>query len=310
MNNITNSKSEKVAVGIFLWRRNAHLDVILREIINYGPSKLYVFIDGARNENDLVGINNVLNTCKTNLNHVEFEVAYDIAEKHFGLNKRFRTGIQELFSNEKCAIVLEDDTIPSPFFFEFCSYYLKKCYQDSDIVAINGFLKSDNSFVVNHDVKGAFTHHIFNPWGWASWSHKILPIYNPDIKKVNWLQSFCVFSLWWNFDLFRLRSRLLKDIEMGKLNTWDVQLQWSIFLHHKRVLTSPLNLISNVGNDNLASTSIASSKDFNRPLDNGALDIFRYDIKHLNEYDKVLSNSKSNYRFLIKKIYKLKQRFF
>ncbi len=310
MNSLSTDKSNNYPIGIFLWRRHAHLDTILQEIIKYGPSKLYLYIDGARNHDDEVGINNVLQTCRLNLNNVAFEVSYDIAKEHLGLNKRFRSGLNHLFTNELCAIVLEDDTIPSPFFFEFCSYYLKNCYHRTDIVAINGFFKSNNMFLSKHDIKGAFTHHIFNPWGWASWSHKILPLYNPDLKKVDWWQGLWVFSMWWNFDLYRLRLKLLNDVKSGKLQTWDVQLQWSIFLAHKKVLTTPINLISNVGNDTLASTFVASSKDFNQPLETANSLIFDNPIKHIIDYDKLLCHSKSNYRFIIKRITQLKDKLF
>ena len=80
--------------------------------------------------------------------------------------------------------------------------------------------------------------------GWAGWANYQTLLLNPDLKNVNWWQGLWVFSLWWNLDLYRLRVKLLNDIKSGKLQTWDVQLQWSIFLAHKKVLTAPINLIS------------------------------------------------------------------
>lgn len=297
----------KYPVAIFLWRRRINLDVILGEIIKYGPSHLYIFVDGARNEEDRQDINLVVQICNSNLLGKNIEFTYDMAPTHFGLHHRYRTGINTLFSKEECAIILEDDTIPSPDFFDFCSFYLKELFHRKDIVAINGFLKTDDDFLTANNVKGAFTHHIFNPWGWASWSHKLLPLYNPDIKSVSWWQSLWVFILWRNIELFNLRCRLLREVESGKLITWDVQLQWSIFLKHKKVLTSPINLVSNVGNDEFASTFVAGSKDFNQPTEKNKLDFLNWPIRHIKEYDKVLSRSKSNYRYFIKKLIRLKQ---
>lgn len=308
MNSNIKNASPKYPVAIFLWRRRVNLDVILGEIKKYDPPHLYIFVDGARNAEDKQEIDLVVQICNNKLLGTNIGITYDMAPVHFGLHKRYRTGINTLFNKAESAIILEDDTIPSPDFFEFCSYNLTECYHRKDIVAINGFLKTDDDFLKELNVKEAFTHHIFNPWGWASWSHKILPLYNPDIKKVSWWQSLWVFTLWWNFDLFYLRRRLLRDVESGKLITWDVQLQWSIFLKHKKVLTSPINLISNVGNDEFASTFVAGSKDFNQPTVKNKLDFLNSPIRHIKEYDMVLSRSKSNYRFFIKKLQKLKQR--
>lgn len=306
MNNYSNQIVSRYPVALFLWRRSVNLDDIIGEIKKYGPSHLYIFVDGARNATDQNDIDCVLLRCSANLIDANFDVTYEKAEKHLGLHNRYRTGIDILFHKEPCAIILEDDTIPAPFFFDFCAYYLKEFYNREDIVAINGILKNEDNFISNNNVKGAFTHHIFNPWGWASWSHKILPLYNPDIKRVNGLQALWVFLLWWNFDLLKKRRRLLREVEIGKLNTWDVQLQWSIFLKHKKVLTSPINLITNVGNDQFASTFVAGSNDFNRPLEQDKPDVFRYPIRHIAAYDKVLSRAKSNYRFFIKLVKNLK----
>lgn len=310
MNNRASTTNKSYAVGVFMWRRDAHLALILEAIKQYGPSKLYLFVDGARNENDQVDINRVLSTCKIALQNVPFEVIYDVAPNHIGLNKRFRTGIHHLFSAEPCAIVLEDDTIPALSFFEFCTYYLSACFDSKDIVAINGYFKMGTSFDKDHSLKGPFTHHIFNPWGWASWGHKILPLYNPDIQSVNVWQSFRVFSLWWNLDLYRLRRKLLHNIESGILNTWDVQLQWSIFLARKKVLTTPINLISNVGNDALASTFIAGSADFNQPVSELPSDFYSSEIRHLPSYDFILCRSKPNRVYIKKQIRKIADKLF
>lgn len=301
MNNRDSTTKMKYAVGIFMWRRDAHLPQILEVIKEYGPSKLFLFVDGARNEHDQVEINRVLTSCKTALKDVSFDVVYDVAPNHMGLNKRFRTGINCLFSSEPCAIVLEDDTIPALSFFEFCTYYLSACYDRKDIVAINGYFKMGTSFKTVNCLNGPFTHYIFNPWGWASWGHKILPLYNPDMQSVNLWQSLRVFSLWWNFDVYRLRRKLLRNIELRILNTWDVQLQWSIFLARKKVLTTPVNLISNVGNDALASTFIAGSNDFNQPVGKFPSEFYSIKIRHLPSYDHVLCRSKTNLVFLKKR---------
>lgn len=309
MNRLPDNK-KNYAVGMFLWRRSSHIHQIISAILIYKPSKLYLFFDGPRNTNDQNEINKVQLLCKEALANAPFEVIVDAADVHFGLNKRFRTGLQTIFTNEPAAIILEDDTIPSPSFFDYCSFYLSEFHYREDILAINGFFKARNEFVAKHNVSKPFTNYIFNPWGWASWSHKFLPLYNPDIKSVSFFDSLSVFCLWGNLDLYQLRRRLLRDVESNKLHTWDVQLQWSIFLAKKKVLTPPVNLVKNVGNDSLASTFVAGKSDFEQDYFNLPEATLQLETSHLPSYDIELCRSKSNLVYIKNKLRNIKGKLF
>lgn len=296
------SENTKYAVGMFMWRREAHIANILQVIKRYNPTRLYLFFDGPRNLDDERAIETVKQLCSSTLNNVSFEVIVDALQEHGGLNKRFRTGLNRIFTEEPAAIILEDDTVPDITFFEYCSFYLTHFQNRNDIVAINGFYKYVPRFAHRFHPNTPFTNYIFNPWGWASWSHKFLPLYNPDIKSVSWWNAIRVFFLWKNFDLYRLRRRLLRDVETGKLHTWDVQLQWSLFLARKKVLTPHINLIQNVGNDSLASTFVAGASDFEQKAGNINNDAMILSVPHIPDYDLALCKSKRNLAYLKKLI--------
>lgn len=295
--------SNKYAVGMFMWRREANIEAILKQVIAYGPTQLFLFFDGPRNPIEQQEIDQVKSVCMRLLHNVPFTVVVDALPIHGGLNKRFRTGLHRLFSEAPAAIVLEDDTVPDASFFDYCSFYLSQFFDREDIVAINGFYKKVASFEAKHKVQGPFTNYIFNPWGWASWSHKFQPLYNPDIKTISWWQAIRVFLLWRNFDIYKLRRRLLRDVETGKLHTWDVQLQWSLFLAEKKVLTPSVNLIQNVGNDALASTFVAGASDFEQKANHLDSTYFNIQVPHWPDYDLALCKSKRNLKFL-RKIFK------
>ena len=292
--------NHKYAVGMFMWRREAHIATILEVIKTYNPARLYLFFDGPRNPEDAQDIETVMQLCTTTLNNVSFEVVIDALQVHGGLNKRFRTGLARIFNEESAAIILEDDTVPDPTFFEYCSFYLTHFNHRNDIIALNGFYKNVPGFTHRFHPASPFTNYIFNPWGWASWSHKFIPLYNPDIKTISWWHAIRVFFLWKNFDIYRLRRRLLHDVETGKLQTWDVQLQWSIFLNRKKVLTPHVNLIQNVGNDALASTFVAGASDFNQKAGSISKDDMILSVPHIPDYDLALCKSKRNITFLKK----------
>ncbi|MBU3676201.1 MAG: hypothetical protein FGM54_03340 [Chitinophagaceae bacterium] len=294
----------KYAVGMFMWRRKANIEAILKQVIAYEPPCLFLFFDGPRNPEEQIEINRVKGICMQLLQQVTFKVEMDEFPSHGGLNKRFRTGLHRLFSEVPCAIILEDDTVPNPSFFEYCTFYLTHFYHRDDIVALNGFYKKVSMFEANHSPESPFTNYIFNPWGWASWAHKFTPLYNPDIKTISWWQAIRVFMLWKNFDIFQLRRRLLRDVENGKLHTWDVQLQWSLFLAGKKVLTPPVNLIQNVGNDHMASTFVAGASDFEQKANHLAFNQLKQTVPHRPDYDLALCKSKRNLKFIKKMLWK------
>ena len=61
------------------------------------------------------------------------------ADRHMGLYQRWHSGLNEIFKKEKSLIILEDDTLPSKTFFQFCDQMLVKYQYNHQISQINGY---------------------------------------------------------------------------------------------------------------------------------------------------------------------------
>lgn len=95
-----------------------------------------------------------------------------------------RGAIDWVFENEGQAIILEDDCVPTPAFFEFCDRFLEKYKEEKRI----GFISSCN-YLKGYHPQGRdhiFTRYI-QMYAWATWRDRWqsqnLNIYQEDYKK-------------------------------------------------------------------------------------------------------------------------------
>jgi hypothetical protein len=107
---------------------------------------------------------------------------------------------------------------------------------------------------MNKTIYEPFLNSLFCAWGWATWNSKFDYSYNPDLNQLSFGEKLTAIFRLRNYDLFKQRYTVLNKIINGKLDTWDVQLQWNIILNNKKVLTPHINLIYNNGLDDLAAT--------------------------------------------------------
>lgn len=78
------------------------------------------------------------------------------------------SGLEWVFSRVEQAIILEDDCLPDPTFFSFCSELLERYKDNPQIALVSGFnaLDSRFPFAASYYYSLPTT---FSIWGWASW---------------------------------------------------------------------------------------------------------------------------------------------
>ncbi len=90
------------------------------------------------------------------------------AEENMGCDKRIETALSQVFREVGEAIILEDDCIPDPTFFEFCQQMLVRYRDDKRIMFISGghycpWEEEDTSYIFSR--RGDI-------WGWATWADR------------------------------------------------------------------------------------------------------------------------------------------
>jgi hypothetical protein len=232
-------------VAFLIFNRPEHTARVWGEICKAQPSKLLIVGDGARE--DRPGEAELVRRTREVISKVDWEceVLTNLSETNLGCRRRVSSGIKWIFDTVEEAIILEDDCLPSPTFFTFCTELLEKYRNDQRIGMISGdnFLggraRSDKSYY--------FTRHT-HIWGWASW-RRAMRHYDPDLKlwpaarEGGWLYDI----LGRNEDFVRYWTDQFDRVYHGEIDTWDYQLTLSLWLAGCINIQPNLNLISNIG---------------------------------------------------------------
>ena len=135
--NIFRNYLVKNPVVLFGYNKPDTTQQVLKQIKKVQPKKIYLVLDGAKSEREK---NKCIETKKI-FDNVNFdaEVIKIYSKKNLGLKKRWKSALDEIFSKEESAIILEDDTLPSISFFRFCDELLEKYKYKKQISQINGY---------------------------------------------------------------------------------------------------------------------------------------------------------------------------
>jgi hypothetical protein len=178
---------------------------------------------------------------------IDWECNYIKIQSDFnlGLARRVQTGLDEVFSMEKNAIILEDDTLPDSSFFKFCEELLNK-YKDNESVAhISGCNLHPEVFIGNSSY--CFSS-IINIWGWATWARawKHFDLQMPSWEKEHknqFLQNWC------GSRETQKHTRKMFDLHCNNTApwTWDYQWVYSCWKMNGLSIIPANNLVSNIG---------------------------------------------------------------
>ena len=207
------------------------------------PKLLYVSADGPR----LGNVSDALN-CKEVKNQIEIidwpcQVKTRYLESNSGCGLAVSGAIQWFFENEEEGIILEDDTLPVPYFFLFAEEMLKKFRYDEKIFMISGTnLYPDSTLNLNY----FFTRYP-SAWGWATW-RRAWDLYDFEISK--WVDTAGRSSVLDQIPGRVNRSYLticFDEVVNSSVDTWDYQWIFTGLSHSAVGVTAGQNLVTNIG---------------------------------------------------------------
>ena len=222
----------KTAVAIFGFNRKDHIENLFKSILetnDFSDLDFFIFIDGPRNDNDLLKVNEVLTFLADNKS-ISFTEKL-ISPQNKGLASSIISGVTGLFDRGyDSLIVLEDDLILSKDYFSFMKACLTKYQNDPDIYSASGYnypssrLKIPESYP--YDIYFSYRPH---SWGWGTWKEK----WSQGIWDIR--QDDSVFTdkkatLLFNRGGGDLTNMLSRQLE-GKINSWAIR--WA-YTHYKR----------------------------------------------------------------------------
>lgn len=157
-----------VSVLLIFFNRPYLFRHVFEQIKIARPSRLFLYQDGPRNDNDIKGIEE----CRKIALDIDWEceVHTKFQEKNVGCDPSEYLADTWAFSlTDKC-IILEDDCVPSQSFFQFCKEMLDRYEHDDRVWMISGFNHEEISHWTKDDYFFTDTMCIS---GWATWKRVI-----------------------------------------------------------------------------------------------------------------------------------------
>lgn len=246
-------------VLLIVWRRPDTLTQVISSIRSVAPTRIYVACDGP-NVDRKGEVAKVAATRAVIDNEIDWPC--NIHRLYSDSNQGCRLGVSRaidwFFQQVAEGIILEDDCIPHPDFFDYCTTLLARYRNDSRIWSICGsnFQRGNR----RGDASYYFSIH-GDSWGWATWRRA-------------WEHYSAAEDLWFHFrdsgrlaDIFPIPAerRYWADI-LDRLfieqspNTWDYQWWLSSWMNNGLHAWPNSCLVSNRGFDETGTHTLCSSE--------------------------------------------------
>jgi hypothetical protein len=239
------------------------------------PPKLLIIADGARP--DRIGEAEKCQQVREICDRVDWEceVLKNYSDLNLGCKKRVSSGLDWVFREVEEAIILEDDCVPEPTFFQFCQELLERYHYDNRIMAISG---NNFQFGIKRTDHSYYFSSYCHAWGWATWRRawqyfdvdmNLFPV----IKNTNWLETILKNKRsikYWQNNFERACNKQQSSI-------WDYQWQFACWTQNGLIVLPSVNLVSNIGFGEDSTNTKSKSL-----LTNMATGVLTFPIQHPN----------------------------
>lgn len=231
-------------IAYIIFNRPRHTRQTFAAIRALQPAKLFIIADGPR-----AGYPADTERCREVRKIVEqidwpCEVYRNYADNNLGLKRRVSSGLDWVFEQVDRAIVLEDDCLPHPDFFDFCETLLERYENDERVWVITG-----NNFQDGHSRGDAAYYFSKFPhcWGWASWRRVWrhyqghLPFWPEWSSSKDWrlkLPDRVERNYWFN---------IFEKVRRNEVDSWAYPWLGCVWYHGGLTATPNVNLVTNIG---------------------------------------------------------------
>jgi hypothetical protein len=204
------------------------------------PPRVYVACDGPRPDRpgEAEEVDRVRDVIDRNAAGLDIIRLY--RPSNLGCGTGVSTAISWFFEHEPEGIILEDDCLPDPSFFLFCSSLLARYRNDSNVMQVAGYNPLGEPQTWSSDY--VFSQYGWQ-WGWGTWrrawQHFDLTMNSwPDFKRAG-------LHLGSNFSPARVA--ILDKTFRGEVDTWDYQWAYAMASRWGVSAVPRLSLIQNIG---------------------------------------------------------------
>ena len=172
------------------------------------------------------------------------EVRTDFSSVNLGCRRRISSGLNWVFQQVPEAIILEDDCLPHPSFFGFCSEVLERYRDDPRVMMVSGDNFQPSEWTCRHSYYFSRYAHI---WGWATWARAWRAY---DVDMTDWptfRRTRRFTALFASASERRYWVRTFGALYRREVDTWDGQWASAIRRQGGLAVVPAVNLVSNIG---------------------------------------------------------------
>lgn len=238
-----------------LFNRPSTARRVFERIKQARPPRLYIAADGPRagNASDA----ELCQQTRMIASQIDWQCELHLLfqDENLGCKYGPLTAINWFFSQELEGIILEDDCVPDPAFFPYCSDLLERYRDNERILTISGF---NFGYKPENPKYSYFFSRYMNPVGWASWKRSLnlvdyqLKQWN-QMKKVSFLHRHTRNSLL-DFDWKWVKDwrKTFDELVNNNVNAWDYYWMFAGMKYDTLTIFPTRDLIENIGFDDSA----------------------------------------------------------
>jgi len=235
----------KTPVLLIAWRRPHTTQQVINAIRAVKPTRMFVACDGPHPSRPEEAAK-----VRATREVIEREIDWpcSIERRYSEVNQGCKVGVSSainwFFDQVEDGIILEDDCVPHPDFFHFCSTLLDVYREDERVWTItgdnfqNGQKRGDGSYYFSR------YNHI---WGWATWRRawqhyeRDMPFWPEWKLSEDWAKKLP------NPAERRYWLKVFDRVYAGMIDTWDYSWTASVWYRAGLTATPNRNLVRNIG---------------------------------------------------------------
>ncbi|MFM7549972.1 MAG: hypothetical protein ACKO8I_14130 [Cyanobacteriota bacterium] len=229
---------------LLAWRRPDTTAKLMQRLQQVRPTQLFVACDGVR-----PGDQPLAEACHLTRMTIEDSLNWPCQvqrlyrDEHRGCRQGVSEALDWFFSHVEAGIVLEDDVLPDPSFFPYCSELLERYRDDDRIAMVSGCAIGNRP---TRDQSSYRFSRLYHVWGWATWkrawqNYDARMDHWPTLRAQDWLEDLGGkrFSRYWRHQLDR--------VWQGRCDTWDYIWMLSCWRQGQVCILPMVNLVDNLG---------------------------------------------------------------
>lgn len=229
-------------IAIFVFNRPTEAGRVFERVRDVRPKTLRIICDAARPGK--YGEQEVVEEVLRVFENIDWDcdIKFNLADQNLGCRRRLQSGLDWVFNEFPEAIILEDDCLPEPSFFEFMQEKLQEFRFEKSVGLISG--TNFQPFTASQ-ARGHYFSALPHIWGWASWS-RVWQSYESGAESWPHVNQHLMLKKVFPYRIYRQAwQEILDNIHL--VNTWDYQLCFTLWRQEMLCVVPKVNLVTNIG---------------------------------------------------------------